>query len=75
MRKIVTEKGEVIYLNSGDWIENLTSLEFDGVEWKIYRYRDDKQAQAIKLPKRLESKLDNDEIFRDLVNEFLTTKK
>jgi UDP-2,3-diacylglucosamine pyrophosphatase LpxH len=38
MRKITTEKGEVIYLNSGDWIENLTALEYDGATWKIYRY-------------------------------------
>jgi UDP-2,3-diacylglucosamine pyrophosphatase LpxH len=76
MKTIRTEKGEVIYLNSGDWIENLTSLEFDGREWKIYRYADDKVAQSIKLPKRFRGdKLDNDEIFRDLVNEFLTVKK
>jgi UDP-2,3-diacylglucosamine pyrophosphatase LpxH len=73
MRRIQTEKGEVIYLNSGDWIENLTALEYNGQEWRIYRYQDDKQAQAVKLPKRLQ--LDNEEIFRDLVNEFLTTKK
>jgi UDP-2,3-diacylglucosamine pyrophosphatase LpxH len=75
MRKIHTEKGEVIYLNSGDWIENLTALEFDGEDWKIYRYREDKYAQSIRLPKRLRYKLDNEEIFRDLVSEFLTIKK
>ena len=75
IKKIETEKGSVIYLNSGDWIENLTALEFDGKEWKIFRYADDKQAQAVKLPKRLRHKLDNDEIFKDLVNKFLTIKK
>jgi UDP-2,3-diacylglucosamine pyrophosphatase LpxH len=75
IRKIQTEKGEVMYLNSGDWIENLTALEFNGTEWSIYRYQDDKKARNIKLPKRFSNKLDNDEIFRDLVNEFLTVKK
>jgi UDP-2,3-diacylglucosamine pyrophosphatase LpxH len=75
IREIVTEKGSVTYLNSGDWVENLTSLEYDGKEWRIYRYQDDSFANSIKLPKRLEDKLDNDEIFRDLVNEFLTVKK
>jgi UDP-2,3-diacylglucosamine pyrophosphatase LpxH len=75
MRKILTEKGEVIYLNSGDWIENLTALEFDGTDWKIYRYLEDKHAQAIKIPKRLRNNLDNDLIFKDLVNQFLTVKK
>jgi UDP-2,3-diacylglucosamine pyrophosphatase LpxH len=75
IRKIKTEKGEVIYLNSGDWIENLTALEFDGTNWSIYRYQDDKKAQSVKLPNRFHNKLDNNEIFRDLVNEFLTVKK
>jgi len=32
------EKGSVIYMNSGDWVENLSSLEFDGSSWNIYRY-------------------------------------
>lgn len=75
IRRIQTEKGEVLYLNSGDWVENLTALEFDGLEWSIYRYFEDEQAKGVKLPKRLRDKLDNDEIFRDLVNEFLTVKK
>lgn len=74
-RKIVTEKGEVTYLNSGDWIENLTALEFDGQNWKIYRYNEDKHAQSIKIPKRLRNDLDNDYIFKDLVSQFLMVKK
>jgi UDP-2,3-diacylglucosamine pyrophosphatase LpxH len=74
IKNVVTEKGEVIYLNSGDWVENLTALEYNG-GWKLYRYWDDPIAQSIKLPKPLRYKLDNDEIFRDLVNEFLTVKK
>ncbi|MCD9018295.1 UDP-2,3-diacylglucosamine diphosphatase [Parachryseolinea silvisoli] len=77
IRKIQTEKGEVMYLNSGDWIENLSCLEYDlRTGWRIYRYAEDKVAQSVKLPKRFRGdKLDNDEIFRDLVNEFLTVKK
>jgi UDP-2,3-diacylglucosamine pyrophosphatase LpxH len=75
IKKIITEKGEVMYLNSGDWVENLTALEYNEGEWKIYRYLDDIKAQSIKLPKRFGKKLDNDEIFRGLVNEFLITKK
>jgi UDP-2,3-diacylglucosamine pyrophosphatase LpxH len=74
IKKIETEKGSVTYLNSGDWVENLTALEFIGNSWSIYRYQDDAFANSIKLPKRLQQ-LDDDEIFRDLVNEFLVTKK
>jgi UDP-2,3-diacylglucosamine pyrophosphatase LpxH len=75
IKKITTAKGEVMYLNSGDWVENLTALEYSQGEWKIYRYQDDPRAQKIKLSKQGRNTLDNDEIFKDLVNEFLSTKK
>ncbi len=32
------EKGEVFYLNSGDWIENLTALEYNNKKWKLYKH-------------------------------------
>ena len=35
---IETEKGKTVYLNSGDWIENLTSLEYNNKKWKLYKY-------------------------------------
>src|SRR5690606_422161 len=37
-RRVITKKGSCLYLNSGDWIENLTSLEYNNKEWKIYTY-------------------------------------
>ncbi len=39
-RIINTEKGSVQYLNSGDWVENLTALEFNEGEWKVYHHED-----------------------------------
>ncbi|HZY81561.1 MAG TPA: UDP-2,3-diacylglucosamine diphosphatase [Cyclobacteriaceae bacterium] len=75
MKTITTEKGEVVYLNSGDWIENLTALEYDKGAWRIYRYSEDPIAQSVKIPKRFRNELDNDEIFKDLVSEFMTVKK
>ncbi|MCU0399223.1 MAG: UDP-2,3-diacylglucosamine diphosphatase [Cyclobacteriaceae bacterium] len=75
IKAIETDRGSVTYLNSGDWVENLTALEYDGKAWSIYRYKEDTRAKSMKLPKRLKNKLDNDEIFRDLVNEFLMAKK
>lgn len=41
IRGYENEEGAVIYMNSGDWVENLTTLEFDGAEWSMYRYRED----------------------------------
>jgi predicted phosphodiesterase len=52
IKTVITEKGPVVYMNSGDWIENLTSLEYNEGEWKIYRYADDAVAQAIDIDKK-----------------------
>jgi UDP-2,3-diacylglucosamine pyrophosphatase LpxH len=30
--------GSVIYLNSGDWVESLTALEYNNREWTIFKY-------------------------------------
>lgn len=35
-------KGKTTYLNSGDWVENLTALEYSLKRWKIYNYNHDK---------------------------------
>ena len=39
IRVIETEKGSVTYLNSGDWVENLTALEYHEGAWQLYRYQ------------------------------------
>jgi UDP-2,3-diacylglucosamine pyrophosphatase LpxH len=39
MREIVTPNGQVLYLNSGDWVESLTALEYHQGEWSIYKYQ------------------------------------
>lgn len=43
IKKIVSNKGETIYMNSGDWIENLSSLEYSNSEWKIFYYDEYKE--------------------------------
>ena len=35
------KKGSVTYLNSGDWIENLTALEYHRKKWKLYHYAEE----------------------------------
>ncbi|UOQ71152.1 UDP-2,3-diacylglucosamine diphosphatase [Hymenobacter cellulosilyticus] len=42
IKELTTPRGPVTYLNSGDWVENLTALEYS-VEggWQLYRYADD----------------------------------
>jgi UDP-2,3-diacylglucosamine pyrophosphatase LpxH len=39
IKEIVTPHGKVLYLNSGDWVENMTALEYNG-EWKLVWFKD-----------------------------------
>jgi len=42
IKPIVTAKGDITYLNSGDWVENLTALEYTAeAGWELYHYHDD----------------------------------
>ena len=38
----INKKGNTIYLNSGDWVENLTALEYNFKRWRVYNYNHDK---------------------------------
>jgi UDP-2,3-diacylglucosamine pyrophosphatase LpxH len=41
IRRVQGENGaEITYLNSGDWIENLTALEYQKGQWELYRYEE-----------------------------------
>ncbi|MGY5353864.1 UDP-2,3-diacylglucosamine diphosphatase [Wenyingzhuangia sp. IMCC45467] len=47
-RTIVNDKNQSVeYLNSGDWIENLTALEYHKKKWTIYHYQEDEIAQKL----------------------------
>jgi UDP-2,3-diacylglucosamine pyrophosphatase LpxH len=69
LREIKTDKGKTLYLNSGDWVENLTALEYNHTQWKIYRYSDDHQTHKISFDDDEES-LDNITLFENLLAEF-----
>ena len=76
IRTIETEKGSTVYLNSGDWIENLTALEYKNKTWSLYEYEKDEIAKNIHLDysiKDLElisSEHNNSELFTELLKEF-----
>ena len=38
IRTVTTIKGTCLYLNSGDWIENLTALEYMNERWRLYHH-------------------------------------
>lgn len=54
-RVVETKDGNVTYLNSGDWVENLTALEYCNNDWVIYHY-DEKEfigANVIPINKKI----------------------
>jgi UDP-2,3-diacylglucosamine pyrophosphatase LpxH len=67
IRKIENQHGSIMYLNSGDWIENLTSLEYVNEEWKIYQF--DQQTYSKEIHEE-EEELNDDKLFENLVEEF-----
>lgn len=42
MLRKVNKNGTCLYLNSGDWIENLTALEYHHKRWDLYHFNQDK---------------------------------
>ena len=57
MKVVETEKGSVTYLNSGDWVENLTALEYSKKKWAIYEY---KKSHYEEKPDKMDDILIND---------------
>lgn len=70
-REVTTKEGSVMYMNSGDWIENLTSLEYVNNEWKIFQY-EEKDFAAMATPVvTMEKKLPQPSVVTDEVSLFL----
>jgi UDP-2,3-diacylglucosamine pyrophosphatase LpxH len=50
--------GSVLYLNSGDWVESLTSLEYTDGKWGVYKY----DAESFKSEAEDEDKTDLEDL-------------
>jgi UDP-2,3-diacylglucosamine pyrophosphatase LpxH len=69
MRTISNQHGSITYLNSGDWIENLTALEYCDGKWEIYRYDEKSILEAIREEEE-EPELSNSQLFSNMLQEF-----
>lgn len=56
MREVATEQGKVLYLNSGDWVESMTALEYNDGKWEIYKYSEGDFEVEEKLKKKKKNK-------------------
>lgn len=58
---------EIIYMNSGDWLESLSSLEYVNNKWSIYMHKRTEQEYKGD-DSRIE--MSNKELYKDLIAEF-----
>jgi len=70
IREISNSEGSITYLNSGDWVENLSTLEFVDGEWSIYRFSEIDKAEMIKETEEEAVELSNDQLFDSMLHEF-----
>lgn len=70
-REVVTKYGSVMYLNSGDWIENLTALEYSNNEWDIFQYDQKQFASSVTPVVTMEKKLPQLNVVTDEITLFL----
>lgn len=71
IKVIETNEGSVTYMNSGDWVENLTSLEYYNGQWHLFDYRnsDIGEDDADTEPQDQEV-LANKVLFQNMMKEF-----
>jgi UDP-2,3-diacylglucosamine pyrophosphatase LpxH len=63
MKEVENEYGKVMYLNSGDWIENLTALEYKKQKWSLYHYKKEHYKDADS---------NEEKVVNDIVNKILS---
>ncbi len=60
----------VQYLNSGDWVEHLTALEYNRQQWQLYHYQQDALAQQMVIDETDMAYFANNELFEHILKEF-----
>lgn len=75
IRQIADQKNNsILYLNSGDWIENLSALEYHKGNWSLYHYPKNSQEDTFGNDQdeitTAETDMNNKELFVKMVKEF-----
>jgi len=70
MRLIEQESGKIMYLNSGDWIENLSALEYHNGNWTLFRFDDSERVAMLNLQEEETDELNIRQLFNQMLTEF-----
>jgi UDP-2,3-diacylglucosamine pyrophosphatase LpxH len=75
IRPISFGDSRITYLNSGDWIENLTALEYHKKRWRVFHYSKEKfklESHDDKDGKTLTEDYSNKQLFKKILDEIGT---
>ena len=67
LRKVKTDKGSCVYMNSGDWIENLSALECVDGNWSVFYFEEHKHTLMQNL-EEIEFNYSLDELIVSILN-------
>lgn len=70
MRLIELEQGRIIYLNSGDWIENLSALEYHNGNWTLFRFDDSERVAMLNVQEEEADEMNIRHLFNQMLTEF-----
>lgn len=70
MKQVTNNQGSIMYLNSGDWIENLSALEYTDGAWRIYRFSEEQAFTETMQQTDENPELSNNQLFDNLLQEF-----
>jgi UDP-2,3-diacylglucosamine pyrophosphatase LpxH len=70
IRIISNTEGSITYLNSGDWVESLSALEYTDGEWSIYKFKESDKTEMHLSAIDEGEELNNSQIFDNMLLEF-----
>lgn len=71
IRKMTSKEGlEVLYLNSGDWVENSTALEYHNQEWTLYKHDQNIKEDVLQMKEEHRDALNYEVLLKEVVSEF-----
>lgn len=69
IKKIAVKDKEVTYLNSGDWVENATALEYTEGKWTLYKHQHTKE----KIEEKEDLSLSYAQLFEEVIEKLSLT--
>lgn len=67
IRTVESKKGQCIYMNSGDWVENLTALEYNQGDWKLFYYEDNRNVLNQYPQDEIQFRKNMDELLNNII--------